>query len=70
MRRRLLGNTLVDIHAALDDHVQMIAFAMETFACEQLKVEQPEMLLHSFAKLLDAPCESSIGTCSQSLLTE
>jgi len=53
----VLGDTPADIRAAHDSGVPVIAVATGIYSYEQLKAEQPEMLLHSFAKLLDGPGE-------------
>jgi len=53
-----LGDTPADVRAAHENGVPVIAVATGIYSYEQLRAEQPEMLLHSFAELLDVPREA------------
>lgn len=48
-----LGDTPADVRAAHDNDVPVIAVATGIYPYEELKAEQPELLVHSFAELLE-----------------
>lgn len=48
----VVGDTPSDVRAAHDNGIPIIAIATGIFSMEQLKQEQPELCLHSFAELL------------------
>lgn len=50
----VLGDTPADVRAAHENQVPVIAVATGVYTYEQLRAERPEMLLHSFAELMDA----------------
>jgi phosphoglycolate phosphatase len=50
----VLGDTPADISAAHDHGAPVIAVATGVYSYDQLKEEQPEMLIHSFAELMDS----------------